>query len=446
MLASESVTKTASEAGSHDSSPDKSAQEFLSPEPSSQKSKTSNPNPSVAERLRQRKRSSQAIVPFEPQSSKKAKPSSLSALTFSKRKILKPLIIGHEFWTQELSEEDEELYGEALDELHSLLQFQGWDKMLCEPFSASEDAVRMFYEAMQFVPQAENSPCNDAILLWKGTSLPLTAKLIASALGIESRSGFDVLPLKKGWPKGKGFKEKGAILRKIYDGDSPDTMLTKDLSIANKLLHFWITRNLVPRQEHRNEVLISDAIFMDKILNGVQLDLPRIVLAHMQYCAGHDTHALPFPNVIKKFLASLNQYPGDLPETEYSHCLTMKIVRTLKSKEQKPSPAAIEELPPKGKASSQGRSSSHPQKPPSTDSSAIPLGLDRIEKAILDGLTANAVATNNLVKEMGKISSSVESLAEVLKKEWNAAIGANQATGQNVGSDQEEEEEATAVI
>ena len=128
-----------------------------------------------------------------------------------------------------------------------------------------------------------------------------------------------------------------------------------------------------------------------------------------------------------------------------SKCLTMKTVRKLKSKEQQPIPAAKEELPPKEKASSQGRSSSLPQKPLSSDSSAILLGLDRIEKAILEGLTANTVATNNQVRELGKISSAVESLVSVLQKDWISAISAHQAAGQNVGSNEEEEKEATAV-
>ena len=105
--ASKSTTKSVSEGGSHDSSPDKTTQEILSPEPSpaSLKSKPiSNPGPSVATRLKQRKRSSQALVLYEPQSSKKAKSTTLSSSSlgqvsslFSKKKILKPLIIGKEF-------------------------------------------------------------------------------------------------------------------------------------------------------------------------------------------------------------------------------------------------------------------------------------------------------------------------------------------------------------
>ena len=115
---------------------------------------------------------------------------------FSKRKILKPLI-GTEFWTQTLEEEDEELFGEALGEFHSLLQYQGWDELLVEPFSASDDVVRLFYPSLTFVPAKDNSPCNDAIFQWKGIMYPLSPNLIASALGIESRSGFDILHQKK---------------------------------------------------------------------------------------------------------------------------------------------------------------------------------------------------------------------------------------------------------
>ena len=43
-----------------------------------------------------------------------------------------------------------------------------------------------------------------------------------------------------------------------------------------------------------------DAILMEKILLGEQVDLPKLVLAHMQFCQSHDSHALPFPHTKEK--------------------------------------------------------------------------------------------------------------------------------------------------
>ena len=103
-------------------------------------------------------------------------------------------------------------------------------------------------------------------------------------------------------------------MQKLFDGKTSKNALTKFLPLDKKLLHHYLLKNVIPRQEHRDTVAIGYAILMEKIVSGERVNLSAIILGHMQYCQSHDTHALPFPHVIKKLLTKLNLYPYDVSE------------------------------------------------------------------------------------------------------------------------------------
>ena len=134
---------------------------------------------------------------------------------------------------------------------------------------------------------------------------------------------FNFLVKKITWPKGKEFKTKGETVKllfgKMVQGDLEASLLPLD----KKLLHKFLIRNVVPKKEKRGTVFINDAILMEKTVSGSLVDLPRIVMAHMQMAQSHDTHVLPYPHLVKKILETFQYYPAELKETPYSSCLTI---------------------------------------------------------------------------------------------------------------------------
>ena len=143
--------------------------------------------------------------------------------------------------------------------------------------------------------------------------IPLNVKLISKFLGIEVKGkGFNILIKKRTWPKGREFKTKAETTSIIFGEPISGDLDSSLLALDKKLLYKFLIRNVVPRKENRGTVTINDAILMEKIISGEMVDLPRLMLAHMQFCFSHDTHALPYPNLIEKILKFFSYYPKDL--------------------------------------------------------------------------------------------------------------------------------------
>ena len=131
---------------------------------------------------------------------------------YSERKILAPLVIEESFWNMELDAEDEAMYGTAIGSFQSMLEFQGWERMLTEPIAVSDKVVFEFYESMSFVPAEEDCPPNNAILTWRGNIFRLSPEMISAAMEIPMGGGYDILVKRKSWPKGKGHKSRTEVM------------------------------------------------------------------------------------------------------------------------------------------------------------------------------------------------------------------------------------------
>ena len=134
---------------------------------------------------------------------------------------------------------------------------------------------------------------------------------------------------------------------------------------------------------------IGDAILMEKIVFGSPVNLPAIMLSHMQYCQAHDTHGLPFPHFIGKFMSQLQLYPSDVKDSTYANILNMITVRKVLCDEEE---KVTVEVPPTVAAV--------PTLVPSLEpTDALLLRMERIEHAITE-TGRNLV---NAITEAGKL-------------------------------------------
>src|ERR1044071_7979056 len=339
----------------------------------------------------------------EPQSKKPKKDKGKAIMTekelcsdplrFTKRRIVNPLVIGEEFWLQHLSEDDNIRYGQGIQQFQSLLQLQGWDKLITKPFVVNDDVVRLFYAGMSFVSSKENSPASDIIFNWEDKLIPLNAKLISSMLEIESKKGFNILVTTRSWPKGKDFRPKKETIKEIFGDLILGDLDTSLLPLDRKLLHIFLTSNVIPREDYKSTVLLNDVVLMEKLISGSLVDLSRIMLAHMQYCFNHESHALPYPHLVKKILKFFDYYPEDIPETSYTSCLTLDIIRSLKFRtDEQPSQPPLLEAPPIAPSLS-----SAPPPPVGIDPAIITDGFKGLETTIFE----SAQYLGNIITKFG---------------------------------------------
>ena len=126
-------------------------------------------------------------------------------------------------------------------------------------------------------------------------------------------------------------------MQKIFDGKNPKQPQARLLTLDKKLLHLFIIRNVVPRKEHRDQVTISDAILMEKILSGSK---SIFLLSSSATCSTVKLMkriVCPTLILIKKFLSQLQLYPANVKEVTCTKFLTMVTVRkVLVDEEEKP--------------------------------------------------------------------------------------------------------------
>jgi len=305
--------------------------------------------------------------------------------SFVSRKLIEPLIIGKEFWEQSLNDENEDLLGKGIRQFRDYLEVQGWANLVTEPLAIHEDSTRLFYQGMNFVAAGENNPASDFLVSFEDRNIPISANILAKILKVESR-GFAVLVKKKTWPKGKEYKTRTETVKVIFGRNITGDLNTNLPSLDKKLLHKFLLRNIVPRQENRGTVLINDAILMEKIISGSFVDLPRIVMAHMQITQAHPSHVLPYPHLVKKLLETFACYPQDVKETPYSSCLTIPNIKMMKwTRERAPTPSLphVPLLIPPPRTESPSASMSQ-YIDCSTQCDALVQGLKGVENAIRD--------------------------------------------------------------
>ena len=150
---------------------------------------------------------------------------------------------------------------------------------------------------------------------------------------------------------------------------------------------------MISREDYKSTVLLNDDVLMEKLISSCLVDLPRIMLAHMQYCFNHESYALPYPYLVKKILKFFRYYPEDVPETSYTSCLTLDIIHSLKFRiDEQPSQPPLLEAPPIAPSSS-----SAPPSPVGIDPKIISEGFKSLEAAIFD----SAKYLVNIITEFG---------------------------------------------
>ena len=90
-------------------------------------------------------------------------------------------------------------------------------------------------------------------------------------------------------------------------------MNTGSLSFLGRVAHKFIRMNVLPRQEKRTTICTPDLLIPENFMKREKIDLPKIILLHIEKCVGK-IHLLPFAGLVKKLLVEEGAYELEVEE------------------------------------------------------------------------------------------------------------------------------------
>ena len=144
---------------------------------------------------------------------------------------------------------------------------------------------------------------------WDNDTQYLSLKEFADVMGLTTGKGLRITQ-KKNWPSGST-----ALIKRVF-GKQLDkkNLRTHLLPLSTRLIHAFIIKNIMPRNEKQDVITIADGQILDEVLHGQPVDTAQIMFYHMQTCKNSTSAPYPFPHIIKRIL----QYKGlsYTPESE----------------------------------------------------------------------------------------------------------------------------------
>lgn len=166
------------------------------------------------------------------------------------------------------------------------IQSQGWSNLLSFTDAVYEKEVKEFYQTLEISHVLElKAEVN-------GKGIHMGVDRLAEILGV-SYVGFSEYKTQS-WPFIYGV-DNAEISRTLSDHPLPHAQIfpTSYLSAKNKLLRSLITKTILPRVESRGEVLIMDQILLWLLIHGQPINLPILMMLHMQHVS-HSPHFYPY--------------------------------------------------------------------------------------------------------------------------------------------------------
>ncbi|GAB2294782.1 hypothetical protein Dimus_028975, partial [Dionaea muscipula] len=127
----------------------------------------------------------------------------------------------------------------------------------------------------------------------KGVKIELDGMILATILGVPGNNGICEY-IKEVWEEGKYCKP--LKITKKFANDELITVSRRVKSTKMKpfqrLLHFIVMKNVVPRFRKRDTTSFMDLTYMDHLLTKRLVNLPSVMLRHMAYVISVPNHEL----------------------------------------------------------------------------------------------------------------------------------------------------------
>ncbi|GAB2278584.1 hypothetical protein Dimus_013262 [Dionaea muscipula] len=129
----------------------------------------------------------------------------------------------------------------------------------------------------------------------KGIKIEFDSMKLASILNVPGHTGISEY-IKEVWEESKYIKPL-EITRKFANNSSINVarrVQYTEMKPFQRFVHFVVMKNVVPRFEKRDTTSFMDLTYMDHLVSGRKINLPRLMMRHMAYVISVKDHELPY--------------------------------------------------------------------------------------------------------------------------------------------------------
>ncbi|GAV77275.1 hypothetical protein CFOL_v3_20746, partial [Cephalotus follicularis] len=209
---------------------------------------------------------------------------------FVKKRVMGGRNVNYDFCSSEFA------FVSWLDDSHLLPLVQ-----ISNPFYIK--LVKDFYSNLKMVSEQNQEFAVTSVV--KGQRIFLDARILASILHIP-HTGIYVFEHKK-WPEVEGF-HPNQILSILYPNDPnvhPNMALTTNrlnLSLHYRFLHRAVCTHILPKAGGFDEVTHMEAYTMYHLITGRRIDVPFLIINHINAIHDRENARLGYSNIITKIL------------------------------------------------------------------------------------------------------------------------------------------------
>ncbi|GAB2281647.1 hypothetical protein Dimus_016220, partial [Dionaea muscipula] len=133
----------------------------------------------------------------------------------------------------------------------------------------------------------------------KGVEIEFDSMKLASILDVPGHTGISEY-IKEVWEESKYIKPL-EITRKFANNSLINVarrVQSTEMKPFQRFVHFIVMKNVVPRFGKRDTISFMDLTYMDQLVSGRKINLPRVMMRHMTYVILVKDHELSYGDLM----------------------------------------------------------------------------------------------------------------------------------------------------
>ncbi|GAB2269120.1 hypothetical protein Dimus_004049 [Dionaea muscipula] len=135
----------------------------------------------------------------------------------------------------------------------------------------------------------------------KGVEIEFDSMKLAPILDVPGHTGISEY-INEVWEVSKYIKPL-EITKKFANNsliNVPRRVQSTEMKPSQRFVHFVVMKNVVPRFGKRDTTSFMDLTYMDHLMSGRKINLPRVMMRHMAYVISVKDHELPYVPLVDK--------------------------------------------------------------------------------------------------------------------------------------------------
>ncbi|GAB2266068.1 hypothetical protein Dimus_001096 [Dionaea muscipula] len=180
----------------------------------------------------------------------------------------------------------------GLSNVMSLIKKQKWENLFKRRELMHIAACKEFYANLTMFIYKKKEIARSRV---RGVEIEFDNTKLASILDVSSHTGISDY-IKEVWKESKYIKPL-EITRKFANNSLINVarrVQSTEMKPFQRFMHFVVMKNVVPRFRKRDTTSFMDLTYMDHLVNGRKINLPRVMMRHMAYVISVKDHELPY--------------------------------------------------------------------------------------------------------------------------------------------------------